>query len=194
MVSTGRELAGEVAELRRSVELLAGNAAALQRSIDQAREQSERDRAEYDRRLTEQAEQVDKVERNAATTETVNAHRAAVTRRFRIAFVLAAVMLMALSALGTAALQYRDTARHFSRVQQGLLDGCLARQRSDETMRTKNEALRDDTVALARAFSDSPAAAQLRPVIDYLNAEAGAYAEYLAALPPPTDCKARYGR
>jgi len=188
------EPTGDLAELRASVDRLAGDTGALRRSIDQAREQF----AEHGRRLDEQAAEVKRVEDEAAPKTALDADRAAVRRRFRIGLAVVVAVAVVLGLLTGGLLRYRanqrEIGRQFARVHAGLLEGCAARNASDADLRTKNTKLRDDTAALATSMRRSPAADQLGPVIAYLDAETMAYTDYLAALPRPTDCAARYGR
>lgn len=176
MTEPERSLAVEIAELRQSIERLTAMTSTLQESIDAARAR------------------VDEVAETAAPLETVNRDRAAVKRRTWIAVAFAFVFVVALSALGAVALQNRSTGRHFAKVQQGLLEGCQARQESDAALRVKNRQLRDDTLALAKAIAESPAAGQLAPILTYLRNEAIAYDDYLKAIPPTSNCQERYGR
>lgn len=131
-------------------------------------------------------------ERTEEVDETARSSTRSLRRRWVLPLGVALVVVAVVA--GLFAWQAHDTARRFSRTSQGLVASCTARQRSDAALRVKNQQLHDDTVALAQAFASSPAAAQLQPVLGYLNAEAAAYEEYLRSIPPPVDCMARYGR
>jgi hypothetical protein len=114
-------------------------------------------------------------------------------RRRWIFPIVAAVLVVAVGA-GVFAWQAHDTAARFARTRQGLVDSCIARQQSDAALRANSQQLYLDTTTLARAMATSPSAAQLAPVVAFLDAQAGAYQAYLRSIPPPFDCQARYGR
>jgi len=116
-----RDLAPELAELRASIDRLAGDTSALQRAIDHAREQSERDRAEYERRLAEQAAEVKRVGDESAPLTEVEADRVAVRRRFRIAGLVLAALLAAL-----VGLYVHSTRQSIAQLQQQRDASCVA--------------------------------------------------------------------
>lgn len=183
----------EIVRLRESVDRLTADRGALQQSTDnltaalgQVRAEMQEVRARTD---TAQATAEEVGRTSASKTSVAMTNR--VVRRRMVALVVA--ILIVGGAATVWAWQQHRTSVQFSRVSAGLISGCTAREQSDNALRAGNERLQRDTAALAAQFAASPAASQLGPVLDYLNKDAAAYADYLKAIPPPVDCRERYG-
>lgn len=187
----------EVRLLRLAVERLTAERGDLARStvgITAGLREVRAELAEANRRADAASARAEAVGKTAQTRldESSRDLRAQIRTRVFVAAAALAVVAAVIAAVWFQ--QTRERAR-FDRVHAGLIEACLGRQASDSALRTKNQALRDDTQALIDAsiragVEDRPS---LSPIVTYLRAEVKAFDAYLHAIPAPVDCRARYG-
>ncbi|MCK9896985.1 hypothetical protein [Frankia sp. AgB32] len=188
--------ATEVRRLRLAVEQLTAERGELAQStqgLTAAIGQLRGEVGEANRRADAAAVRVEEVDTDAQTR--LDDESAALRGQIRTRVIIAAsAIVVVVVVLLVSWAQATRTQHRFDRVYTGLIEACTKSQATNAGLRVKNTKLRDDTHALVVAAEglDAPAAV-LGPIVSYLKAEETAYTEYLKSLPPPTDCRARYG-
>ncbi len=186
----------EVRRLRLAVERLTAERGDLDRStqgLTAAIGELRTEVGDANRRADAAAVRVEEVDSTARTR--LDDESASLRAQIRTRVMVAVAALVVLAGVFLAVwYQQRREAAAFDRVHSGLIEACTKTQASNAALRTKNRALRDDTHALVVAAEGLEAPAQvLGPIVAYLRQEEAAYTEYLRAIPPPTNCAARYG-